>query len=393
MKRFQLVLIILLLLFHFFLLDFPGAKIALYALIAVIIFNKIFIENIRKNLNIRRFMDTHRVFSGLSELTSLIISNDSPFPVHAIQITDYSDLNISVQQSHQFFFSLKSGENRLESYPIHGRKRGKYIVGPSTVRFNDLINLFSFAQESDTTKEIIVFPTLYNIANMPFKSMQPYGAIKNPMPIFEDPSLISGMREYQFGDEIKNINWKVSARFDKLYVNTHQPSISSASLIMLNLMEDEFQFRNRDYYIEQSISIAASLVKKLFLYKQEVGLISNCRMDKIDSTLFTGINKGEAHFTNILTELAVIEANKKIPFKNLLDPSELGLSWGTSLYILTPRLDEVSLFRLVDLYQGSHSITIINTGPEINRELSLWNIGFASYYAEIDGNIIRLIRM
>lgn len=393
MKKFRLILLLILLLAAYFLLDFPGAKILLYSGILVVLFLRLYTRVISKSYQIRRYMDTNRIFSGSTELNSLVVTNSSGLPIHALLVSDYADLEVSQEQTHQFLFSLEAGQTELVDYTLYGKKRGQFQVGPSTVRFNDLLGVHSFRIESDTTKKVVIFPNIYNISNMPYKSTQPYGIIRNPMPIFEDPSIVIGLREYQYGDEIKNINWKVSARYDKLFVNTHQPSISSGAIILLNLTEDDYQFRNRDYFFEQSIELAASLVRSLFILRQEVGISMNCRMDKMDSILDSGLNKGEAHFTNILGNLAAVEPNKKIPFKDVLDPSRMALSWGTSLYVLTPRLDELSIYRLIDLYQTGHSIMVLNTGPEINRDLSLWNIGFSSYFVEMDTNLIRLMRI
>ncbi len=393
MKRFQLILIIILLLANYFLLDFPGAKILLYGLGFVLLFSRLYTGFVQKAFYIKRYMDTNRIFAGSTEMNSLIVSNNHSLPIHALQVSDYADLEISQEQTHQFLFSLDGNQNELREYLLYGKKRGQFNVGPSTIKFSDLLGMNSFKIEKDTVKKVVIFPNIYNISNMPYKSTQPYGVIKNPMPIFEDPSIVIGLREYQYGDEMKNINWKVSARYDKLFVNTHQPSISSGALILLNLTEDDYQFRNRDYFVEQSIELAASLVRSLFVMRQEVGVTMNCRVDKMDSVLQSGVNKGEAHFTNILGNLALVEPNKKIPFKEVLDPAKLALSWGTSIYVLTPRLDELAIFRLIDLYQSGHSVIILNTGPEINRDLSLWNIGFASYFVEMDNNIIRLMRI
>ncbi len=393
MTKGKLVLIGLLLAANFFLLDFPGAKIIVYGIFVLVGVLSLYTKKIEQHFAVKRYMDTNRIFSGLSETNSLIISNDFVLPLHAINITDYTDLNISIESAHYFLYGLKGDENVMTDYPLYGRKRGKFKVGPTTIKFTDPLGLYHFEKELKTTKEVIVFPNILQVSNMSYKSMQPYGAIKNKTPIFEDPTLIVGLKEYQVGDEIKKINWKVSARHGKFYVNTYQPAISSGSVIILDLQDDDYNFRNRDYYMEQGIEVAASLVKELFILRQEVGLASNCRIDALDSMLRTEIAKGEAHFTSILTHLAVVEASQKIPLRSVLDPSLLSLSWGTSIYMITPRLDDIALYKLIDFYQAGHAVTIINVGPEIRKELSLWNIGFQSFYAELVGNIINLMRI
>jgi uncharacterized protein (DUF58 family) len=393
MKKSRIFFLAILLLANFLLLDFPGAKIVLYGAIILLLIVFIYTRAMKKRLSLRRFMDTDKVFAGLTETTSLIVSNDLHLPINAIQITDYADLNISIEQAHRFLFSIDKSGNELISYNLFGRKRGKHKVGPTTVAFTDILGINSFKIEINTAKDITVFPNIYQINNMHYKSMQPYGAIKNKVPIFEDPTIMIGLKEYQFGDEIKKINWKVSAKYDKLFVNTYQPSISSSSVIILDLLEDNYNFRNRDFYMEQAIEVTASLVKKLFLMRQEVGIAVNCRLDNNDAKLKTNINKGEAHFTSLLGELAVIESSKRLLLKELIDPVVLNLSWGISIYVITTRLDEMTLYKLISFQQSGHSITIINIGPELNKELSLWNIGFQAFYAEIEGNIINLLRI
>lgn len=393
MRKGKIVFIGLLLAANFLLIDFPGAKIVVYGIFVLLIMLNLYTKKVKETFAVKRYMETNRVFSGLSETNSLIVSNNYFLPIHAIQLTDYTDLNVSSQTAHYFLFGFDGEDRELVDYPIFGRKRGKFKIGPTVIKFADPLGINSFEVELQTTKEIIVFPNILQVNNMSYKSMQPYGAIRNKTPIFEDPTLIIGLKEYQVGDEIKKINWKVSAKHGKLLVNTYQPAISSGSVIILDLADDDYNFRSRDYYMEQAIEVAASLVRELYVLRQEVGIASNCRIETIDSILKTEVTKGEAHFTSILTDLALIEPCQKMPLRNVLDPSLLSLSWGTSIYMITPNLDEISLYKLIDFYQKGHAVTIINIGPEIKKDLSLWNIGFQSFYAEINGNIVNLMRI
>lgn len=393
MKIPRLVLLMLLLLFCFIFSDFPGAKIVFVGVIVTIITAYVYKRLVMKSYSITRYMDTHKIFMGVQEDTSIMVTNNLFLPIHALLITDYADLNISIENAHYFLVSLTAGGSELFTYKLFGRKRGKYFIGPTSVTYSDIFGIYSFKIELDTRRDMVVFPNILMVNNMSYRSMQPYGAIRNRMPIFEDPSIIIGLREYQYGDEMKRINWKVSSKYDSLYVNTYQPSISSGSMIILDMLDTDYDFRNKDYYIERAIEVAASIVRELFLMRQEIGFASNCRIDREDAMLKTIIGKGEAHFTGILTHLAFMESNRTEALKNLLDPSVLNLAWGTSIYMITPRLDEISLYKLIDIHQSGHSITIINVGPEIQSHLSLWSIGFQSYYAEIEGNLINLMRI
>ncbi len=382
----------ILLMVNFLFIDFPGAKIITYGGIILILINFIYTKIIQGNFEVERESENYTIFSGISEISRLFIANKSFLPVHAILVNDYADLDISPQQSHSFIALIPAKKKNTFEYNIYGRKRGRYKIGPTIVKFNDILGMFSFNFEIDTHKEVIVFPRIYKIPYMSYKSLQPQGVIKNKVPIFEDPSLITGLREYVVGDDVKKINWKISAKHGKYLVNTYQHSISSASIIILNLFDEEYNFREKDFYVEQAIELCASLSNELFLIKQEFGLVANCNKDNNDTVLISAIGKSENHFKNLLMDMALIETNKTIRVRDVFDKLKY-VRWGLSIFLITTRLDEETLNQLIHFQKRGHTITIINTGPEIRKDLSLWNIGFQSFYAEHEANMINLLRL
>lgn len=389
----RIFLLALLLIAEFVFLDFPGVKIIVTMGAAVVLINWIYTKIVEKSFGVERATDTYRIFPGVSEPNNLMITNRSRFPIHALEIVDTVDNSISVRGEYAFITSVLPKGEKAVVYPILGRKRGKYILGPTEVHFTDLLGLFSFEYEVDTRKEVIVFPSMMRMNQMRYRSMQPLGLIKNPVPIFEDQTIITGLRDFQFGDEIRKINWKISAKHNKYMVNTYQPAISCTSLIVLNFFEPDYNFKSQEFYQEEAVTLAASLLKELYNRRQEVAFSVNCQVDGEEQTLHRGIKKGDEHFTNILTDLALITPSKKHPLENLLDPLNLALSWGVSLYVLTPRLSEEALNRLIAYRMKGHTVSLIVVGPEIRKDLSLWSIGFQSLYPSTEDGIITLMKL
>lgn len=394
MKPVRLFFIILVLASAFVLTDIAGFKILYYGAILAFLAVKAGNSMVRRGYRVKRILETSRVFAGVGEMNRLLVENQGRVPIAAFLVQDYTDLNISTEQNHPFLLNLPPRGSTVTEYLLYGRKRGKYKIGPTIIRYEDIMGLESHQFQLDTVQEVVVFPNILRIAGMPYKSMQPFGGIKNPYPIFEDPSMITGLKEYQSGDEIKRINWKVSARQGRFFVNNYQPSITSSSWIILNAIAADYPFKNSEFHIERAIETAASLVQELFIKRQELGFVCACRMDGTDTVFRTAIGKGEAHFTTILTALSVMTPARDGRITQALSTSaEWSLSWGTSLYVVTPHLDDESLEKLIRIRESGHSITVINVGPEIRSDLSLWNIGFQSYYAEFAGNLITLMRI
>lgn len=373
-------------------IDFPAAKMILHGFFSLILLPFFYTKIIRKSLKIERISKDYRSFSGISEDIILLVKNPSFLPIHALQIEDYADLSISPSQGCASLIFVPNNKEVRFDYSVMGRKRGKFKIGPTRIKFNDFLGLFSFRYEENTERELIVFPNIYKVSEISYKSVQPLGVIKNKVPIFEDPSTITGLREYQEGDEIKRINWKISAKHNKFMITTLQHSISSSSLILVNLFDGEFDFRQKDYYTEQAIEICSSLLNELFLMKQSMGVVINCRKGKKDMVLFSPVSRGENHYINLLTDLALIESTSQISFGSVFEEIKT-IQWGISLFVITARLDEISLNKLIGLQQAGHTVTIINHGPEIRKDLSLWNIGFQSFYADVSDNVISIIRL
>lgn len=373
--------------------DLPGLKIAIYGSVLFLLLNWVYVRYMPRFLQIKRYLETTRIFSTLAEENFLHFFNSSVFPLGYVFVRDAIDIHLAPRQSYLFVVSLRAKERQMLSYTFVGRRRGKFTIGPTRVVISDVVGWFESELEYNTAKSVVVYPTLFRLTGHKYRSMQPFGVIKNPMPIFEDPTLITGLKEYTVGDEIRRINWKVSARQGKFYINTYQPAISSASLVILNLADENYTFHNKDYYVERAIEVAASLLRELFFLRQEVALLVNGRFDGVDTVLSVDLGKGDAHLTRMLSELAVVELSKSIQFRDVLAEHLKGISWGLSLFVISPWLSQECVQHLINAYHMGHSITIIQVGPEISKELSLWTIGFQSYYAEHEATLIQLTRL
>jgi len=393
MNPLQAVILAIFGIIDFVCLDFPGAKIAFTGVVIVILFNFLYKRIISNNLSVKRTMDTWELFNSMPEMVTITVKDNSLLPLYAAEIVDDSDINISALTRHHYLLSVNGMSENSFSYQLTGRKRGKYRLGPTTVKLEDLLGLFAVSLELETYRDVIVYPNIYWIANLTYKSIQPQGGVRSAVPIFEDPSMVNGLRNYQFGDDLRKINWKSSAKLNKYMVNTYQPSISVASVVVLNLFEEDFDFRKNDPYKEKGIEIAASLIRLLYMKRQEIALASNFRIDDNDVLYYSASSKNEIHYSMLLRNLAVCTTGRSHSFEKVLNPGLLDLSWGTSLFVITTRINNDCVTMLIDFQKSGHDITLINIGPKTREDLDFRRIGVHSYYAEITEGIINLRKM
>ena len=84
------------------------------------------------------------------------------------------------------------------------------------------------------------------------------GSCKTNVPLFEDPFLSGGVREYTPEDSMRKIHWKASARMGNWQVKTAEYTASTPVVILLNL-ESPGVFVSVDL-MEESIRLAYSFV-------------------------------------------------------------------------------------------------------------------------------------
>jgi uncharacterized protein (DUF58 family) len=225
-----------------------------------------------------------------------------------------------------------------------GQQRGYYRVGPGLLSTGDL---FGFAESTGSFEEpkyLIVYPRVIPLARASLQSRAPHGVIKSRQQIFADPTRITGVRPYQAGDPIRNMDWKSSARTGSLQVKKYDPAVSLTTVIYLDLNNDSYTRQVRGIASEWAIVVAASLASFLSVeQRQSVGLASN-GTDGPTSARCWDISPrpGRTHLMKLLEWLARVELADTTALADWLPTATAGLAWGTTVLAITPIGDEAT---------------------------------------------------
>jgi uncharacterized protein (DUF58 family) len=238
-----------------------------------------------------------------------------------------------------------------------------------------------------------------------FPSQSPFGNIPSRNPIFEDPSRIQGVRDYQAGDPLNRLNWKTTARVGELQVRRLEPAISMGTSILLNLKLAEYEGRHRLASTELAIVAAASITTHLTDKRQAVGLVTNgidphretnqvvvSEAESVaPSEAFTEpdhrpvtmtassapglpLRKGRGHLMNILDLLARIDLAREedaLPFQALIHDRTLSLPWGTTIVLLTSQETPGLLESLLALKRRGMVVILCLTLPNVNHQKAI----------------------
>ncbi|WP_435098908.1 DUF58 domain-containing protein [Halarchaeum sp. P4] len=115
-------------------------------------------------------------------------------------------------------------DGREASYDLTFRERGRHTLGPATVTATDPFGLWTRTFEAGAEHTVTVYPAVVPLTAPPRTFT---GAIGRT----DERGEFSGVREYQHGDPLRDINWKASAkRPDEYVVTTYAGDGTDATL-------------------------------------------------------------------------------------------------------------------------------------------------------------------
>ncbi|MHA1992498.1 MAG: DUF58 domain-containing protein [Candidatus Hodarchaeales archaeon] len=177
-----------------------------------------------------RELSRSRIVEGEEVEVLITITNNSNQPTYMLELKDkiLPELQI-INGSNLFLFSLRPYESITLSYSIKFHYIGIYSFDEIFIRHRDFLGLriyeirLSQATLPELQKIVSVVPKLEKVESLPTirtEWMRLYGGYFHSKQVGHD-SDFRGIREFQYGDVINRINWKASARKQKLLSNEY----------------------------------------------------------------------------------------------------------------------------------------------------------------------------
>ncbi len=282
MKWFAGVLFFLIVAFYF---QLSLLIYAMYVMLGLLILSRLLARNWTDQVRAtRRFPDQAAEVDDVLQV-KVTIRNEGQIPVPWVIAEDLLPKTalqarpklLEVEGKRIKVFYLRGrGHNRL-TYTLIPKQRGFFQVGPVMLEGGDLFGLFRRFRLATEPHFLLVYPKMVPLLRYDLASRRPIGEIKLTHRLFEDPTRISGVREYQNGDPMNRVHWKVSARQQRLHSKVYEPSSMAGGILLLDFHRDSYPKRSEPFRSELAITTAASLINTLFTLGQPFGLITNAR--------------------------------------------------------------------------------------------------------------------
>ena len=184
----------------------------------------------------------------------------------------------------------------------------------------------------------------------------------------------SEVREYQYGDDVRSIDWNVTARLNHPYVKIFEEERELTVMLLVDVSGSNRFGTHHQFKEELVAEVAATLAFSAIQNNDKVGVIMFS--DRIEK--FIPPKKGSSHILRIIRELITYK-----PQSNGTDISE-GLRYFTNVikkrctaFLLSDFYDD-NYNDALKIASGKHDIVAIRIADE--KEVRLPDLGLAKFY-------------
>ena len=333
----------------------------------------------------RKFHHTH-VFPGETTDVEIVVENRKWLPITWLNIEDIWPLGFApsnenvltelsgnqIEGSLDNAYSLRWYERVRRHYELKGRARGLYNIGPASITSGDPFSLFErlIITSRQRNDYLVVYPELLPIHDMGFPLHDPLGDKRVKRRLFEDPSRVIGIRDYQPQDTFRDIHWKATARMGELQSKIYEPTRGVNVVLALNIASFEQYWRGVwPEMLEYSISTTASVANWASEQHYSFGLICNGAYAKADQSIRVLPSRRPSQLKLVLEALAGVKYFVTKEFGRYVLDESARLPVGAIIVMVTPYLSDMMIASSMRLKRHGRQVVWLVVGQRPPQEV------------------------
>jgi uncharacterized protein (DUF58 family) len=163
--------------------------------------------------------------------------------------------------------------------PVVVRTRGEYWLDDVELQVSDPFDLAPLRRELPVESALLVMPEPRTAVPLRIVRRLPFGAPAAAARLYEDREHFAGVREYEPGDPMRHVHWRLSAHAGRLETKRYEPTRSAEVLFALDLSNGEPFWNSVDPdTAEESIGWTSYLARQAIHAGWRTGLIANTHL-------------------------------------------------------------------------------------------------------------------
>jgi uncharacterized protein (DUF58 family) len=264
------------------------------------------ISRARVTVSCTRSATPERSYGGESVRVSISLSNQAILPTGALLLEDTLAQPLT-GRARFTLDSLRGRETRTLAYHLPPLRRGRYRVGPLTMRVTDPFGMVERTRSFRAVSDFLVLPVVDQLPDGSLPTAWDVAEQSGSQSVGARGSDDASTREYRDGDDLRKVHWRSTARTGTLMVRQEErPWHSRTTLLLdnrvnahrtmeLGRIQSTGDGRAVDSF-EWAVSAIASIAAHLAARGRELELIATS-----DATRFAGIGQLLDHLATVPT--------------------------------------------------------------------------------------------
>jgi uncharacterized protein (DUF58 family) len=371
----------------------------------------------------RQFSEQRSLF-GEEVTLSLTVENAKVLPLPWLEVEDTVPraLTIAGQQLRvsiigdtailDNLFSARWYERVTRRYTIQCSARGVHKFGPAVVRSGDIFGFLTNEKRLDNWQYLLVYPLVVPLTRLNLPSRHPFGERRAPRRLLEDPSRVIGVRDYAYGDSLRRIHWKATARTMQLQSKVYEATTTYTLVIFLNVIAYFDTIHGLQPELQElAICAAASVADWALEEGYAVGLYANTLMflpeekvateevQELNAAMAAEMKRRRIHLPpstsedqrkRIMDMLARIQPYFLSTLEDVLQTERSHLPAGATVVIITSTFTDLLLDTLARIQQSGHAVTVLFVGdtppPARLAGLTVYHLGGKETWKNLEIN-------
>ena len=230
-----------------------------------------------------------RAFIGERIVVRVRIVNDKRLPLPIVRLLvslpdgllPAPDPPPTALRGHRLRFSLGARSEVVFHLPVHPQVRGEFWLDSVGMEISDPFDLAPVGRRLEFERPLLVMPEPQRGVPLQVVRRLPFGTPAAAARLFEDREHFAGVRDYEPGDPMHHVHWRVSAHAGKLQTKRYEPTRSAEVLFAIDLSDGEpFWHAVDPTAAEETIGWASYLARQAIRAGWRTGMVANTHLRK-----------------------------------------------------------------------------------------------------------------
>jgi hypothetical protein len=296
-----------------------------------------------------------------------------------------------IQQPSIKNISIQPFSNRVFNYEHVYKYRGCFELGVSRVAIQDFLGIFKLVRRNKRPLMVTVYPRIITIDSTVLNTQYLPDQMLNHGGMYEDVSVIEEVNKYNYGDSLKKVHWKLTAKVNELMVKKYQSSAAVSALFIVDLKRNPFTAENNAVIEDKQIEVVVAVLRCCLYNGAAVRLVYQ------DEEIRNAECNTFLDFENAYQTFAKIKFNQQASLKDIID-SQMSHSINKPDILLSTSNVDYEVYETLGraksvgydisfIYISTEEVTAVKN-PEVEQILSaLLELGIKVYSINLSDDI------